>query len=81
MSDTPSFEQALSELEEVVSRLEEGELPLDEALSCFEAGVRNAQRCRELLTQVEGRVELLLKDAEGNLSREPLAGSDVSGDE
>jgi exodeoxyribonuclease VII small subunit len=50
--------------------------PLDEALGCFEEGVKSAARCRELLREVEGRVELLLKDAAGNLTTAPLAAED-----
>ena len=72
MAKKATFEQALHELEEAVNRLEQGQLPLDDALSCFEAGVKSAQRCREILRTVEGRVEVLLKDAEGVLRAEPL---------
>lgn len=72
MAKKATFEQALHELEEAVSRLEQGQLPLDDALACFESGVRNAQRCREILRNVEGRVEVLLKDAEGVLRPEPF---------
>ncbi|MDO3376938.1 exodeoxyribonuclease VII small subunit [Geoalkalibacter halelectricus] len=67
MSKT-AFEEALKKLEESVERLESGDLPLEEALSCFESGVRNAQLCRKALQDVESRVELLLKDKDGNLT-------------
>lgn len=67
MARQPTFEQSLKALEDAVARLEKGQIPLDEALACFESGVRSAGRCRELLRDVETRVELLLKDASGNL--------------
>ncbi|WP_305046710.1 exodeoxyribonuclease VII small subunit [Geoalkalibacter sp.] len=68
-----SFEQALKNLEESVARLESGELPLEEALACFEQGVRNAQLCRKALRDVETRIELLVKDQDGNLTLRPPA--------
>ncbi len=58
MAKQPTFEQALKTLEDAVSRLEKGQLPLDEALVCFEQGVSSAGRCRELLRDVETRVEI-----------------------
>jgi exodeoxyribonuclease VII small subunit len=76
MAKQPTFEQALKTLEEAVSRLEKGQLPLDEALSCFEQGVNSAGRCRELLRDVETRVEVLLKDAGGTLRAEPFETDD-----
>jgi exodeoxyribonuclease VII small subunit len=72
MAKQATFEQSLKTLEDAVSRLERGQLPLDEALGCFEQGVRSAGRCRELLLDVETRVELLLKDAGGILRVEPF---------
>ena len=76
MAKPQTFEQALKTLEDAVARLERGQLPLDEALACFEQGVRSASRCRELLRDVESRVEVLLKDTAGNLQVAPLAAGD-----
>lgn len=81
MSKTDNFEQALKALEGAVTRLEQGQLPLDEALACFEQGVQSAGRCRELLGAVEARVEVLLRDAAGRLRVEPLAAESDDDDE
>jgi exodeoxyribonuclease VII small subunit len=62
-----SFEASLHALEEVVARLESGDLSLEESLACFELGVKSAARCRKLLQDVELKVELLLKDRDGGL--------------
>ena len=75
MAKQPSFEQALKSLEDAVARLEQGQIPLDEALACFETGVKSAGRCRELLNSVEARVDMLLKDAAGTLRVERLDGN------
>jgi exodeoxyribonuclease VII small subunit len=58
-----TFEQALAELEEVVARLEDDSVGLEEALKLFEKGVRLAKRCRTQLEGVERRVEQLLAEA------------------
>lgn len=61
-----TFEASLSNLEKIVRRLEEGDLPLEESLKLFEDGVRLARECQERLNQAERRIEVLLKDADGN---------------
>jgi exodeoxyribonuclease VII small subunit len=66
--EAPSFEAALKQLEEIVQRLEKGELPLEDSLKLYEQGIGLARLCHEKLSEAEGRVELLLKDARG----EPL---------
>ena len=57
---TPDFEQALAELEAVVERLENGELPLEQALTQFERGMALARSCQDALKQAEQKVEILL---------------------
>ena len=59
VGDEPSFEQALGELEAIVTALEDGRLPLDEALALFERGVRLAQQSQRHLDRAELRVERL----------------------
>ncbi len=58
-----TFEQALAELEEVVAKLEDEGVGLEEALKLFERGVKLAKRCRGQLEGVERRVEQLLAEA------------------
>jgi exodeoxyribonuclease VII small subunit len=55
----PSFEQSLSELEQVVRDLEDGELGLEEALARYERGVALVRRCQGQLGQAEQRILLL----------------------
>ena len=63
----PKFEDALKELEELVARLEKGELPLEESLVLYEEGVRLSRLCHAKLEEAEGKIELLLKDSRGEL--------------
>lgn len=58
MEEQP-FEAALGQLDGIVNALEDGKLPLDEALALFEQGVRLAQYCQRQLDRAELRVERL----------------------
>lgn len=75
MSKKTTFEQALNDLEKAVAQLEQGQLPLDEALDCFESGVLSANLCRKKLQAVEERVEALSKNADGTFSVESFGSS------
>ena len=68
-----SFEKALAELENIVSKLEEGGLSLNESLSLFEKGVKRAKFLREELEKAEKKTEILLKDESGEVKAEPFA--------
>ncbi len=57
----PRFENVIGELERLVGQLEAGQLPLDEALSLYERGVKLARVGNELLEGAERRVEELQK--------------------
>lgn len=62
-----SFEEALKRLEELVSKLEDGDLALDESLQVFEEGVRLSLYCQQELKKADGKVQKLLQTLEGNL--------------
>lgn len=57
-----TFEQAMGRLEEIVSRLEQGDCDLDQSLKLFEEGAKLAAQCEEQLDQAEQKVNLLLAD-------------------
>ena len=63
----PTFEAALGRLEEIVQRLEKGELPLEESLKLYEEGIALSRHCHAKLEEAEGKIELLMKDARGDL--------------
>lgn len=66
------FERSLARLEEVVRKLESPQLSLDEAMKLFEEGVELSRECQKQLEEAEGRVEILLKKADGRLAAEPF---------
>jgi len=63
-----SFERAMEELESIVTRLEGGKVPLEEAVAIYERGESLKRRCEELLRQAEVRVEKITIDANGEVS-------------
>lgn len=82
------FESAIKRLEEIVAQLESGDLPLEKSLELFEEGIKLSRFCHDQLDKAERRVELLLKDAEGEMKRTAFkdeaskeAGGDDSADE
>lgn len=71
-----SFEKALKRLEEIVNKLESGNLPLDESLKIFEEGVKLSRFCTKKLDEAERKVEVLLKNKEGKFTTKPFLEED-----
>lgn len=72
MAKQEQFETSLARLEEIVRRLEEGKLSLDDSIRLFEEGVKHAGICNRRLTEAERKVEILLKQKDGTFHREPF---------
>jgi exodeoxyribonuclease VII small subunit len=68
----PNFETALKRLEEIVRKLESGDLSLDSALELFEEGIQLSRFCHTTLGQAERRVEILLKNESGQMKAVPF---------
>ena len=66
------FEEALAKLEEAVRRLEEGNLPLNEAVALFEEGTRLARLCNEQLEAAELKVKQLVQSPGGEYAEQDL---------
>lgn len=81
----PKFEKDLEKLESIVESLEEGGLPLDASIKKFEEGIKLAKRCEDALSSAEKKIEILTKNAAGEVESEPFAGDgeteDASGEE
>jgi exodeoxyribonuclease VII small subunit len=72
------FEKALARLEEIVQKLEEGDMTLEDSLKAFEEGVKLSRFLAKKLDEAERKVEILLADEKG-MTTEPFAGE--AGDE
>ncbi len=66
------FEEAIKRLEEIVNRLETGDIPLDDSIKLFEEGVKLYQICLKRLDEAEKKVEILLKDKNGSRLLKPF---------
>ena len=79
MSDTPisemTFEQAMSELERIVTELERGDVPLEDSISLYEKGAELKKRCETKLKEAEQKVAAITLDEDGSVTgTKPLEG-------
>ena len=70
--ETLSFELALKELEEIVSRLEQGEVDLEDSIVLYERGQALKAHCEQKLKAAEGRLEKIVLGAAGPAGTEPM---------
>ncbi len=78
-SETPpkaDFERSLGRLEEIVRKLENANLSLDDAMKLFEEGVQLSRVCQKQLEEAEARVEILLKKTDGKMVAEAFEPED-----
>lgn len=70
---TLSFETALAELEQIVGRLEHGDVPLEESIAIYERGEALRNHCDKLLSEAEAKVEKITVSPDGSAGQtEPL---------
>ncbi len=73
-----NFEKALAELEQIVGKLEKGNLALNESLALFEKGVKLTRFLRAELDKAEKKIEILLKDEKGELQARDFNPEDLN---
>lgn len=76
-----TFEDALSQLESIISQLENGDLPLEESLKLFEEGMKLSCFCNQKLNEARKKVEVLLKGNGGDLALGPFESEEATGEE
>ena len=81
MTKEMKFESALDKLEEIVKKLEEGDIPLDDSLRMFEEGVKLARFCGGKLDAAERRIEILMKNEVGVVDSAPFDSAGDAGSE
>jgi exodeoxyribonuclease VII small subunit len=67
------FENALKRLETIVSELEKGEIPLEQALQLFEEGIKISRFCGDKLDEADRRVQILMRNQKGQLVEEDFS--------
>lgn len=81
MSDkkpTADFETSLKRLETLVTQMEQGDMPIEDALKAFEEGIGLTRECQSILDQAEQKVQVLV-DNRGIIEAKPLDTQDVNG--
>lgn len=66
------FEESLKKIEDIVEKLESGDLPLEESLKLYEDGIKLIKTCLSKLEEVERKIEILVKDKNGKISSKPF---------
>jgi len=74
-TDTHLFEKSLAELDEIVEKMEAGDLSLEESLSAFEKGIKLTKECQKALTSAEQKVNKLI-EKENKLESIPFESND-----
>jgi exodeoxyribonuclease VII small subunit len=70
------FEEGLKKLEDIVRTLDEGNIPLDEALGLFKEGLALTKELSKRLDEAEKKVEVLIRKEGGTVEKIPFAGED-----
>ena len=65
MPKAKTFDESITELEQIVTLLESGDAPLDEAVALFEKGMKLSAKCHDQLDKAEQKVKLLTENEEG----------------
>ena len=76
MTEKKTFEQSIAELEKIVSKLEGGNVTLDESLTLFEQGIKLSKSCQQMLDTAEKKVSILMTNADGEITKEDFTGGD-----
>jgi exodeoxyribonuclease VII small subunit len=75
-----TFEQSLAKLEGIVTRVEEGQVPLEESIDCYAEGITLLKQCRQILDQAEEKIQLLSQSQAGGLTVEGELADEDDGD-
>ena len=76
MSENKGYEETLKELEEIVLKIEKGEISLDETVALYEKGVGLSKKCSEFLDKAEQKISILKKNADGSYVKENFENGD-----
>lgn len=71
-----TFEQSMTELESIVTKLEAGDITLDDSLELFEEGIKLAKNCQKKLDDAEKKVKVLTTSKDGEVTVEDFGGAE-----
>lgn len=70
MEEKINFEDTMKQLEDIVQKLENGELNLDESIKTFEKGMELSKKASKYLENAEKKITVLVNDKDGNIKEE-----------
>jgi len=75
MAENKTFEQLIKELEEIVTKLEKGDVSLDASLEEFKKGIELSNSCNKILQEAEKKI-VLITESNGNIIEEDFVGEE-----
>ncbi len=76
-----SFEAAMEELEAIVTKLEKGDLPLEESINAFKKGISLSKYCNKRLEDAERKISILLENEKGIITEQEFSANPVEKEE
>jgi exodeoxyribonuclease VII small subunit len=76
-----NFEQAIATLQEIVEKVETGQIGLEDAIAQYETGCKLVQHCKQILEKAERKIEVLSKGLDGQLTSQPFEAEIETGQE
>jgi exodeoxyribonuclease VII small subunit len=76
MAEKKTFEQSITELEEIVSQLEGVDVTLDQSLALFEKGIKLSKNCQKVLDEAEKKVSVLMTNDDGEIVKQDFIGDE-----
>jgi exodeoxyribonuclease VII small subunit len=68
-----TFEQAIAQLQEIVEKVETGQVGLEDAIGQYETGCNLVRHCKQILENAERKIEILSKSLEGQITTQPFS--------
>ncbi len=72
----PTFEEALTRLEEIVTGIEAGDIPLEQSIEKYAEGIALIKQCRRILARAEQKIQLLAANSDGSLAADGALAED-----
>lgn len=73
-----TFEEAITQLGDIVRKLDTGSTSLDEAMELFEKGIKLTKECNKMLDEAEQKVNILIKNADGSVTAEQTSKEELA---
>lgn len=68
MNESIKYEDGIKKIEEIIQKLEDGDIELEESINLYKEAFDNIKNCKELLDKTEGKIKIVQEEASGNIN-------------